>query len=185
MSVQTYRKLVLHPPSTRIPANMFTRRSVIFLLGFLCFLLAAVNGITEPKTGLDFPPKYQKVPLSKLGVRTKGPIKVYAVGQYDETFLLKMNMKVGAEKMAAALGDALKPRCSDTECIEEFKSVMTKGLPKGCGKGMSLAFVTKGGKVAMSVNNKSIGSVSSKPLAKAFKGIYTDKKAVCKLYPVE
>ena len=164
------------------------RSTFLFLFVWVCALgliVGCVNAVAEPKTGIDFPPKYQGSTLSKLGVRTKGPIKVYAVGQYDETFLLKMNMKVGAEKMASALGDALKPRCSDAGCIEEFKEVMTKGLPKGCSKGMSLAFVTKGGKVAMLANNKSIGSVSSKDLAKAFKGIYTDKKAVCKMNPVE
>ena len=43
-------------------------------------------------------------------VRTKGPIKVYAVGQYGDTFLLKMSYGVGASKMTAALADALKPR---------------------------------------------------------------------------
>ena len=159
-----------------------------FLLVLGCILVAlvgSVRALKEPKTGLDFPAKYHGSKLSNWGVRTKGPIKVYSLGQYGETFLLKMNMKVGAEKMASALSDALKPRCKDAECIEEFKSVMTNGLPKGCNKGMSLAFATKGGKVAMSVNDKSIGCVSSKPLAKAFQGIYTDKKAVCKLSPVE
>jgi hypothetical protein len=146
--------------------------------------LSRVQGIPEPKTGLDFPAKYLGSALSKLGVRTKGPIKVYAVGQYGETFLLKMNMQVGAEKMASALSDALKPRCSDKECIEKFKTMMMDGLPKGCGKGMNLAFATKGGKVAMIVNNKAIGNVASKPLAKAFIGIYCDSKAVCKLNSV-
>jgi len=160
-------------------------RNAVVSLFALLLLAVVVHGIQEPKTGIDFPAKYEKAPLSKLGVRTKGPIKVYAVGQYGETFLLKMNMKVGAEKMASALGDALEPRCKDGACIDEFKSIMTKGLPKGCAKGMSLAFLTKGGKVAIKANNKSIGAVSSKPLAKAFQGIYTDKKAVCKMNPVD
>jgi hypothetical protein len=163
-------------------SSSFLSLLVICLLGLLA---GDVFAIPEPKTGIDFPPKYQGASLSKVGCRTKGPVKVYACGQYDETFLLKMNMKVGAEKMASALSDALKPRCRDAACIEEFKTIMTKGLPKGCTKGMSLAFVTKGGKVAILANDKSIGSVSSKPLAKAFQGIYTDKKAVCKMTPVE
>lgn len=159
-----------------------------FLLFLSCLLLALVGNVgalKEPKTGMEFPAKYQGAKLSHWGVRTKGPIKVYSVGQYGETFLLKMNMKVGAEKMASAMTDALKPRCKDAERIDEFKNIMTSGLPKGCSKGMSLSFATKGGKIAMSVNNKSIGTVSSKPLAKAFQGIYTDRKAVCKLSPVE
>lgn len=159
-------------------------RSTFIYLLLALLLVGDVLAIPEPKTGIDFPSKYQGAALSKVGVRTKGPIKVYAVGMYGETFLLKMNMKVSAEKMASALGDALKPRCGNSDCIDEFKGVMTSGLPKGCNKGMSLAFITKGGKVSMLANNKSIGSVSSKELAKAFKGIYTDKKAVCKLSPV-
>ena len=150
----------------------------------LVVVLVGVQAILEPKTGLDFPSRYQGSALSKLGVRTKGPVKVYAVGQYGETFLLKMNMQVGAEKMASALSDALKPRCSDKDCIDKFKTMMTKGLPKGCSKDMKIAFATKGGKVAMIVNNKAIGNVASKPLANAFKGIYSDSKAVCKLKPV-
>ncbi|CAB9521499.1 expressed unknown protein [Seminavis robusta] len=143
-----------------------------------------VSAIQEPKTGLDFPGKFQGAALSGLGVRTKGPIKVYAVGQYGETFLLKMNMKVGSEKMASALSDALKPRCNDKDSIEEFKTMVTQGLPKGCKKGTDLAFATKGGKVAFTVNNKAIGNVGSKSLATAFKGIYCDGKAVCKLSPI-
>jgi hypothetical protein len=167
-----------------MPSTWRLTRLIIF--AFVLLVVVGVQAILEPKTGLDFPTKYQGSALSKLGVRTKGPIKVYAVGQYGdaETFLLKMNMQVGAEKMATALSDALKPRCSDKDCIEKFKTMMTNGLPKGCNKGMNLAFVTKGGKVAMIVNNKDVGNVASKPLANAFKGIYCDNKAVCKLNPV-
>ena len=45
-------------------------------------------------------------------MRKKGPIKVYAVGMYEDVFkspgfVLKMNMK-----MTNALVDAIKPRCS-------------------------------------------------------------------------
>ena len=168
-----------------MPSTMAMTRFLLLLGCILVACVTDVRALKEPKTGMDFPAKYQGSKLSKWGVRTKGPIKVYSVGQYGETFLLKMNMKVGAEKMASAIADALKPRCKDAECIEEFKTVMTDGLPKGCSKGMSLSFATKGGKIAMSVNNKSIGTVSSKPLAEAFQGIYTDRKAVCKLSPVE
>ena len=49
---------------------------------------------------------------------------------------------------------------------------------------MSLAFDTGRGKLSVSVNDKNIGSIGSKPLSQAFKGIYTDKNAVCKLSPI-
>ena len=51
-------------------------------------------------------------------------------------------------------------------------------------KGMSLAFGMGGGKLSVTINEKSIGSISDKPLSQAFKGIYTDKNAVCKMIPV-
>ena len=47
-----------------------------------------------------------------------------------------------------------------------------------------LTFTTTGGKLALAVNGKGAGAVSSKPLCKAFCGVYTDKNAVCKLADV-
>ena len=91
--------------------------------------------IKEPRTGIDFPKKYKGYLLEKLGVRTKGPIKVYAVGQYHDTFLLKMNMGVGTEKMSGALSDALKPRCKNKDAIADFEVLLKNGCPKGRAKG--------------------------------------------------
>lgn len=93
-------------------------------------------------------------------------------------------MGVGTEKMSGALSDALKPRCKAKDAIEDFEALLKKGCPNGVPKGMSLAFGTSGGKLSVSINDKNIGSVGSKPLSQAFKGIYTDKNAVCTLYPV-
>ena len=64
--------------------------------------------------------------------------------------------------------------------------MMHKGLPKGggCPKGTSLEFGTGGGKLSLTVNDKEIGSVASKPLAKAFADIYCDKHAVCKMQKI-
>lgn len=106
------------------------------------------------------------------------------MGQYDQTFLLKMHMGVGTEKMSGALSDALKPRCKNKEAIEDFESLLKKGCPNGVPKGMSLAFGTGGGKLSVSVNDKNVGSVGSKPLSQAFAGIYTDANAVCELKPI-
>ena len=62
---------------------------------------------------------------------------------------------------------------------------MLEGLPEGCKKNMELCFGTSGGKLALSVGGKAVGSVASKPLAKAFAGVYCDRNAVCTLKPVE
>ena len=117
--------------------------------------------------------------------RIAGPIKVYAVGEYDDgTYVLKMSYGVGASKMASALGDALKPRCSDAASIEEFEACLLGGLPDGAPKGTTLAFRTGGGKLGVSVNEKRVGTVNSKPLAAAFANIYSDSKAVCAMNAV-
>jgi hypothetical protein len=80
----------------------------------------------------------------------KGPIKVYAVGEYDDgSYVLKMSYGVGAQKMTSALADALKPRCSDATLIEEFEECLLKGLPNGAPKGTQLAFSTGGGKLGV------------------------------------
>lgn len=94
-------------------------------------------------------------------------------------------MGVGAEKMASSLVDAVKPRCGDAKAVADFKDLMVQALPDGCKKNTELCFATGGGKLGLSVNGKSRGSVASKPLCKAFCGVYTDKSAVCKLADVE
>ena len=101
-------------------------RSIVLLLA-----LAGVSAdVVEPKTGIKFSDKRGGASLSRLGVRYKGPIKVYAVGEYsDGTYALKMSYGVGAAKMTSALADALKPRCSDAAAIEEFEECLAKGRP--------------------------------------------------------
>jgi hypothetical protein len=96
-----------------------------------------------------------------------------------------MNMGVGTEKMSVALCDALQPHCKDKGAIADFEVLLKKGCPtKGVSTGMSLAFDTMGrGKLSISVNDKNIRSIGSKPLSQAFKGIYTNKNTVCKLAP--
>ena len=153
----------------------------------ICISVAAIK---EPGSGIDFPKKSKLGTLQSFGLRKKGPIKVYAVGMYQDSFkskgfMLKMAMGVGAPKMTTALVDALKPRCSDAKALDQFSDVMLAGLPDGCSKGMSLAFGTGGGKLSLSVNGKAVGAVASKPLAKAFANIYCDKNAVCALNPAE
>ncbi len=66
----------------------------------LCVCIS-VTAIKEPGSGIDFPKKSKLGTLQSFGVRKKGPIKVYAVGMYQDSFkskgfLLKMAMGVGA-----------------------------------------------------------------------------------------
>mmetsp|Transcript_31082 Transcript_31082/g.29918 ORF Transcript_31082/g.29918 Transcript_31082/m.29918 type:complete len:207 (-) Transcript_31082:62-682(-) len=159
--------------------------SIVVICVSLVLSNTVVATTTEPRTGISFPNNLQGSPLSKLGVRTKGPIKVYAVGQYDDdTFVLQMSYGIGSQKMSSALVDALKPRCNDEKAIEEFEDLMMAGLPDGAKKGTKLTFVTGGGKLSLTVNNNNVGKVSSKSLATAFPKVYTDDNAVCQLNSV-
>lgn len=141
--------------------------------------------VIEPRTGIKFPDKRGSAVLNRLGVRYKGPIKVYAVGEYaDGTYMLKMSYGVGAQKMASALSDALKPRCSDSKSIAAFEDCLLKGLPNGAPKGTKLVFSTGGSALKVAVNDKAVGTIGSKPLAKAFANVYCDGKAVCAMAPI-
>jgi hypothetical protein len=108
-------------------------------------LLMAVTGsmaMTDRSTGVAFAPKKNGLSIFGVGVRKKGPIKVYSVGMYGTdsvkhtlakvsresvqaftilrteskahatTFLLEMSFKVGAEKMANAIAESVAPRYS-------------------------------------------------------------------------
>jgi len=149
------------------------------------------SAVIEGATGFDFASSNRLGKLQSLGVRKKGPIKVYGVGMYqnfakDKGFVLKMAMGVGAQKMTNALVDAVKPRLpkGNDKALESFSSLLLQGLPEGCKKHTCLLFGTGAGKLSLFVNDKFIGSVASKPLAQAFVGVYCDDNAVCKLKPV-
>ena len=155
------------------------------LVTLLLLLGTATADVVESKTSLKFPEKRGGAALSKLGVRYKGPIKVYAVGEYsDKSYMLKMSYGVNAQKISSALGEALKPRCSDTKSIEAFENCLKKGLPNGAPKGTKMVFSTAGGKLGVSVNDKQVGTIASKAIATAFANIYSDSKAVCTMNAV-
>jgi uncharacterized protein YcbX len=175
---------------------MIARKPWIWLT-FLALINAASSTVTEPRTGLVFDDKVQGLKLESLGLRTKGPFKVYAVGQYGKTnpnknnnaFVLKMNMSVNAEKLSSALMDALKPRCQKLKCdanqVNEFKDMVLQALPsEGAKSGYTLIFNTSGNKVTLTVNGKQKGKIAGKAVAKAFAAIYTDKDAVCNMQPI-
>ena len=96
--------------------------------------------MVDAATKIDFDDNLGGLSLCGVGVRKKGPIKVYSVGMYTDesakssiaslpknksalstlrkslqsskttSFLLKMNFKVGAEKMADAIAESVDPR---------------------------------------------------------------------------
>mmetsp|Transcript_6826 Transcript_6826/g.9936 ORF Transcript_6826/g.9936 Transcript_6826/m.9936 type:complete len:220 (-) Transcript_6826:127-786(-) len=171
--------------------------------------------MTETSTGSIFPAKLSDKNLEVIGVgvRRKGPIKVYSVGLYaseklkqrlstlsrtkdkatalaslrsaateeDVSFLLKMNWKVGAEKMASAIADAVSPRHTGKPSqVEELKGLIFTGVAGkgGATPGTTFQFDCSKKGVDVSVDGKSQGGVSSSELSKAFCDIYLDDKSV-------
>ena len=144
---------------------------------FLSVGLAAA--MSERATGIKFAEKLGGLDLFGLGVRKKGPIKVYAVGMYGTSdakqslsdvsaadkkkalpllrsgsktsFLLKMNFKVGAEKMASAIAESVAPRHSDTSEVDALKTLIFDGVSsKGAAtKGTTFQFDCSGDGVAV------------------------------------
>lgn len=118
-------------------------------LGALIFAVSVatsfVSATKEKATGFDFPKKNKLGALKSLGVRKKGPIKVYAVGMYEDVFkapgfVLKMNMGVGAEKMtnarSARVGESRVGTLSGVRCLA-LPRVLCKRRsvslgPRGC-----------------------------------------------------
>ena len=171
----------------------------------------------------------EKVVLSLLGVgvRKKGPIKVYSVGVYgtpenkdklqsllsnsnnnkDEvlsslcnndnntgvptvllSFVLKMNFKVAAEKMATAIADSVLPRTKDKEAVEILKKLILDGVSnKGaatpgtvlqfdCGMDKDNSKGGGGGVVKVIVDGKEVGMVSG--LSTPFANVFLDREGV-------
>lgn len=133
--------------------------SLVRIAALLVILAAAVQGMTEKATGIAFKPKLGELEVFGVGVRKKGPIKVYSVGMYGSSdakdslsaisasdkkkalsalqsaspasFLLQMNMGVSAEKMASAIADSVAPRYSgDTADVDALKALIFEGVSK-------------------------------------------------------
>jgi hypothetical protein len=95
------------------------------------------------------------------------------------TFLLKMNFKVGAEKMAAAIAESVAPRTSDKAAVETLKKLILDGVAtKGAATpGTVLRFdCSSETGVKVSVDGKEIGAAPG--LCEAFCDVYLDDKAV-------
>jgi Chalcone isomerase-like len=185
---------------------MFSFRNLALLM-----LVGAAAAMSDKATGISFADKMKDLSLFGVGVRKKGPIKVYSVGMYGSgsveeslstlsksadkkkalaalrkgasesptSFVLKMNFKVGAEKMASAIADSVSPRHNSASDVGELKDLIFSGVAdKGaCVKGTVLQFDCDDG-VEVTVDGKTQGKVKSSGLAKAFCDVYLDDKCV-------
>ncbi|KAI2506114.1 Chalcone isomerase-like protein [Fragilaria crotonensis] len=187
---------------------MIKIRSIIISAGLLVASLTNVAvvsaAMTDPATGIAFAPRLNDdLKIAGVGVRKKGPIKIYSVGMYvsdavkesmssipnsaddkgtealstlresakasNTTFMLKMNFKVGAEKMASAIAESVAPRHqgSDAE-LKDLKELISNGIEGAATKGTTFQFDCTEEGLEVTVNGKEQGVVPSSGLAKAF-----------------
>jgi Chalcone isomerase-like len=105
-----------------------------------------------------------------------------SLSSQNATFLLQMNFKVGAEKMASAIADSVAPRnpSSSGGDLEQLKELIVSGLNGAPAvKGTTLQFDCHSGVgVDVTVDGKAQGSVDSATLAEAFCNVFLDDKTV-------
>ena len=96
----------------------------------------------------------------------------------ETTFVLKMNFKVGAEKMAGAIAESVSPRASNEAQVETLKKLILDGVAaKGAATpGTTLQFDCSDEGVKVSVDSKEIGVAPG--LKKAFCEVYLDDNCV-------
>jgi hypothetical protein len=108
------------------------------------------------------------------------------------SFVLKMNFKVGADKMASAIAESVIPRYSQdhgksadgptstavASDVETLKDLIAKGIDGVATKGTILQFDCNSEGLGVCINGKEQGVVPSRELAKAFCDIYLDEKSV-------
>jgi Chalcone isomerase-like len=193
------------------------------VLSSLALLLLCCNAslaLKDKATGITFASTKGGLELFGVGVRKKGPIKVYSVAMYGTPelksalrsvgrtasgansnnkaclealrlgakagralFCLEMAFKVGAEKMAGAIGDSVAPRYGGSpQDVEDLKRIIVSGVlaEKGAAtKGTTFAFDCDcDSGITVKVDGKERGSVNSPALASAFCDVYLDDKCV-------
>ena len=96
------------------------------------------------------------------------------------TFVLKMNWKVGSQKMANAIAESVGSRCSSQEDVQQLKSVLSAG-DYSAKKGTVFQFdCQKQDGIRISVNGKQVTKelVGSSELSEAFCKTYMDDNTV-------
>lgn len=173
--------------------------------------LAVVSGMTDKATGISFPSVFKGKDCVGVGCRKKGPIKVYSVAMYASglkdrlaslsqsskaamtalrkgagndapiSFVLEMNFKVGAEKMASAIAEGVSPRYSGPASdVDKLKDLIFQGVSKkgAATKGTKFSFDCSSDGVTVGVDGNTQGSVPGAGMSSAFCGIYLDDNTV-------
>ena len=153
------------------------------LLGLLLLgLFATSSARIETATKIQFQEKKHGQDLVGVGVRKKGPIKVYGVGMYvdplaskfklskykgqpelptnaflqnfGKTLVLKMAFGVTKEKIATALVESIKPRMAGgAKDIDQFERILLDGCEKFAKGGKACA----GTEFAFSIRGATLG----------------------------
>jgi len=166
--------------------------------------------LQEYATSITFDPKLENLYLVGVGVRKKSIVKLYAVAMYSSatvlsnaasssslhtaarmfdpsttpstTFVLEMVYSVGAEKIAGAIADSVKPRYSGSPSdINALESLIVTGVNSIGGqatKGTIFRFDCSEDGVSVSVNSQVQGSATFDGLGSAFVDVFMDKDAV-------
>ncbi len=173
-------------------------------------LEARLNPIQEYATSVSFAPKLDNgLYLVGAGVRKKSVVKVYAVAMYSTptalvnagssttlheaartfdatstmtSFVLEMVYSAGAEKIAGAIGESVKPRHSgDPSDIGKLESLIVDGVNAIGGqasKGTTFRFDCSEEGVKVSVNGVEQGVAAFKGLGSAFVDVFMDGNSV-------
>ena len=176
----------------------------------ICLLVFAVltSARKEPASGLSFGDTCGSLDLAGVGIRKKGPIKVYAVALFadkaacknecsdpssdnlnwfcdsgaSKEIELKRVRDVGTEKMTSAIGDAIGSRMGgkDKAALNQLTTAMQAGFEKtgGAKAGTKLTFKSQKSKISLHINGNQQTECSSSALVSAFYGTYTDKNCV-------
>lgn len=160
-------------------------------------------------TGITFEPKLDAgLYLVGVGVRKKSIVKLYAVAMYSSaavlsasspsslnavarafgpstpmtTFVLEMVYSVGAEKIAGAIAESVKPRYSGSAAdVSELEAMIVDGVNSIGGqasKGTVFRFDCSQEGVGVSVNGRLQGVANFDGLGSAFVDVFMDTNAV-------
>ncbi|KAL7449112.1 hypothetical protein ACHAWC_001203 [Mediolabrus comicus] len=171
-----------------------------------------VKPIQEYATSVTFVPKLDDgLYLVGAGVRKKSIVKVYAVALYSSptvlqalvkestsgmrnaarsfspsspmtSFVLEMTYSAGAEKIAGAIAESVKPRYSGNPSdISELEALIVKGVNMKGGqasKGTIFRFDCSGEGVRVSVDGSDQGVAAFEGMGSAFVDVFLDDDAV-------
>ena len=123
-----------------------------------------------------------KSSLSSISASNKSgalsAIRDTVISASQTTFVLKMNFKVGAEKMATAIADGVNPRATNKAAVETLKQLILDGVAsKGAATpGTILQFDCSDEGVKVSVDGSESGTAPG--LKQAFCDVFLDDKSV-------